>query len=422
MAFVTAEMDRPNYRVAIAQCLPAFQVAYLVLFWPLVYARGMVTADLATGPMPETGSFLLNRLFFPAVAGLSVLLLLAERRYQTRFSVSGAFLLACLLAALCLSFLWSLEPSVSLAKLMLLAMQTLGLLPAILLSRSADDVFRPIFWIMAVTLAVNLMAALALPPTPIGHAGIYSHKNTLGEIAAIGGIFAFYGMTGHQRWMRPAGVLMFVVAIFLLYVSQSKTALLLFLACPFLAFGVLCCRLVLRIAFPVLILLAVVPVVFVLAGGLDGFSINDISAAITGDGSFTGRTDVWSFAIKAIEARPWTGYGYQTFWGTQDSSVLAMMPDGFVRRTPHAHNGYLDLMLQGGLFLFSAFLLVLMMVIGWIDRQILKNTGLGFFLALLFIYLIILNLLETTWLQGLSAVSLLTTLSILLAATKGTAR
>lgn len=413
----------PNYRVRLACIMPALQVFYLELLWPLVYARGMVTADLASGPMPETESFLLNRLFFPLIAGLSLILLAAERgRYSASPRLPGTFLLASIFGWLAIGVNWSLDPSTSVSKLSLLAMQTIGLLPAVLMARRVEDILRPILLVMGLTLAVNLLAVLALPPTPIGHAGIYAHKNTLGEAAALGGLFALYALTCRQRAIRLAGLLMLLTTLFLLYMSRSKTALLLFATCPFLALGAVFCVRVLRIAMPVLIVLVMLPASFVLSGGLDDFSYRDISAIITGDGTFTGRTDVWDFALAAIAERPWLGYGYQAFWGTGDSGILSMMPEGFVARTPHAHNGYLDLALQGGMVLLGLFCLIILIVSAWVGRVTKIDAGLGFFFTTLLLYMLIVNLLETSWLQGLSLLSLLGTLCILLASVSRTSR
>ena len=34
------------------------------------------------------------------------------------------------------------------------------------------------------------------------------------------------------------------------------------------------------------------------------------------DSSFTGRTDIWTFALQALQQRLATGYGFVAFWGT----------------------------------------------------------------------------------------------------------
>jgi O-antigen ligase len=66
------------------------------------------------------------------------------------------------------------------------------------------------------------------------------------------------------------------------------------------------------------------------------------------DASFTGRTDVWTFAIQALQLRPITGYGFEAFWG---GSEMRNLPEGmeWTATAAHSHNGYLDTALGIGL-------------------------------------------------------------------------
>ena len=34
------------------------------------------------------------------------------------------------------------------------------------------------------------------------------------------------------------------------------------------------------------------------------------------DSSFTGRTDIWTFAVQSLQPRLPTGYGFSAFWGS----------------------------------------------------------------------------------------------------------
>jgi O-antigen ligase len=66
------------------------------------------------------------------------------------------------------------------------------------------------------------------------------------------------------------------------------------------------------------------------------------------DASFTGRTDVWTFAIQALQLRPITGYGFEAFWGGNE---MRNLPEGmeWTATAAHSHNGYLDTALGIGL-------------------------------------------------------------------------
>ena len=66
------------------------------------------------------------------------------------------------------------------------------------------------------------------------------------------------------------------------------------------------------------------------------------------DATFTGRVDIWTFAIESLQARLWTGYGFSAFWG---GSSIQNLPQGmeWAEFASHSHNGYLDTALTMGL-------------------------------------------------------------------------
>lgn len=73
-----------------------------------------------------------------------------------------------------------------------------------------------------------------------------------------------------------------------------------------------------------------------------------ILAAYGKDATFTGRTNIWSGALWAIERRPFLGYGYGGVWISEnvEPTFSIMRRIGF--RAFHAHNGALDVILQLG--------------------------------------------------------------------------
>jgi O-antigen ligase len=78
------------------------------------------------------------------------------------------------------------------------------------------------------------------------------------------------------------------------------------------------------------------------------------------DTSFTGRTDVWTFAVQALKLRLYTGYGFEAFWG---GSEMKNLPEGmeWAATAAHSHNGYLDTAL--GIGLPGLVLLIVVLVI-----------------------------------------------------------
>jgi O-antigen ligase len=61
------------------------------------------------------------------------------------------------------------------------------------------------------------------------------------------------------------------------------------------------------------------------------------------DTTFTGRTEIWEFAVSSLASNPWFGYGFAAFWG--NNSIVNLVPDDQIEwaaGAAHSHNGYLD--------------------------------------------------------------------------------
>ena len=80
---------------------------------------------------------------------------------------------------------------------------------------------------------------------------------------------------------------------------------------------------------------------------------------------FTGRTDIWAFALQSLHARLLTGYGFASFWG---SSAIQNLPEGkeWAGFAAHSHNGYLDTAL--GMGVPGLLLLILVLVIVALEK------------------------------------------------------
>ncbi|SCM76176.1 putative exopolysaccharide production protein, ExoQ-like protein [uncultured Pleomorphomonas sp.] len=406
-----------GYRRRLATLLPAIDLAYFMLVWPLVYARYYVPADLSTGPIMEAQPGLLNRLFFPGMAALSVILLIAERHRIGRFQLFGSCLLIAFFGYLGLTAAWALAPAMTLTRLSLYILLLIGLVPALLLADRMDDILRPMFWVTAVAVAVNVASIAVVHTTSIGFPGIYSHKNTLGANAAIAGLFAIYALTRADHRVRVAGFLCLPAVVGLLLISQSKTSLGMMVLAPATALFAAGVRRRLRIALPILMVVLTIPAAFLLGGGVPGFDYRDVSLLVSGDPTFTGRTEIWKFTAAHIAERPLTGWGFQSFWGIGPASPAARMTDTFIARTPHSHNGYLDMALEGGMIALSLFLMIVLMIAWWIDRLVDRDAGSGILMTSCLLYTLWQNLLETDWLHGMTTSNVLLMLMMLSAVT-----
>jgi O-antigen ligase len=62
-------------------------------------------------------------------------------------------------------------------------------------------------------------------------------------------------------------------------------------------------------------------------------------------GTLTGRTELWSELMTYVAARPIVGYGFEGFWGPMHTASVALSMGWVV---PHAHNGYIEMLLDLG--------------------------------------------------------------------------
>lgn len=76
-------------------------------------------------------------------------------------------------------------------------------------------------------------------------------------------------------------------------------------------------------------------------------NIGTLSRLLGRDDTLTGRTIIWDVAVQTIEGAPWTGYGFGALWASGVPVTDTMWAAGGFEFY-HAHNTYLDLLLQVG--------------------------------------------------------------------------
>ncbi len=173
--------------------------------------------------------------------------------------------------------------------------------------------------------------------------GIFAHKNDLSAMAAL---FVFLGVL-IARIGRPIwGVSIVLASLWLLVMSEGKTSLL--ITIPSLFGGLLLVRMRSGFLSAVLAYGLVLAVVFFTLGGPLFPQLQPFFNSVLPDPSFTGRTDAWTIALAAIGRAPLFGYGYMIFWDLNLVYTI-MSPAPYVATFSHAHNGYLDSALSGGL-------------------------------------------------------------------------
>lgn len=174
--------------------------------------------------------------------------------------------------------------------------------------------------------------------------GIWYEKNQMGMVMAAGGTAAAaWAASEDGRWKTP--LLTILLCFLLVLAARSKTSLL----CIMLGVGMVGALWTLKRGGPAL---AVAAVWMGVVGGAAGwwlwtYESAEILAALGKDPSLTGRTGIWDALFVKIAERPWTGYGYNAFWGLDSEPALwVRYQTGWV--VPSAHNGWIDLLVQLG--------------------------------------------------------------------------
>lgn len=299
----------------------------------------------------EAASGLLRVAFLPAY-GLAFLLIMARPWNMIRVSVRQPFLII-LMGVVAASIAWSIQPDVSIRRGFAVGCTTLAGLALASRFRWAE-LARLYGIVFCILIVASYAVSLALPSIgvmteifPGAWRGLWMEKNGLGGLMAFGAC-----LLGAGALLNPDRAKLFTLfaglAIGLVLLSQSKTALAsLLLGMTALGFVWIVQR------GPALgaaatwagVTGALLLAMFVLLA-------SDVLFEILGkDATLTGRTEIWTAAMRQIEQRPWQGYGYAAVWSDQSGwGPLAWIVNDAKFVPQHAHNSWLEQWLGIGLF------------------------------------------------------------------------
>jgi O-antigen ligase len=175
--------------------------------------------------------------------------------------------------------------------------------------------------------------------------GIYSHKNIAAPVMA--GLF-FSGLYLVRCGNKRSGwIIAFLAGLFVLNTGSKTTTSLL----PVVAFLVIVGRMFGGRILPVAVLILAMAVMALMTiGAVLSPSLDAVLQAILPGTTFTGRADLWRFALDTMAPRQWKGYGLESFWltenvfGAETPFELSWDPRGIV----NAHSGYLDIAIAMG--------------------------------------------------------------------------
>jgi O-antigen ligase len=313
-------------------------------------------ADLGNQQLKDltTGNETLTYLAFGCMAVLTVVLAMRDNMRGLATLITPGFILFG--AWIAVTVLLSLDPDTSIRRFALTICVVAVAASLLLLPKTENELMRWLGVAAVALLAVCYLGLLLAPNLSVHLAtdaqesalagdwrGPFGHKNVA---AAVMAMLLFIGIYIVRSGAVLSGLAIIGLAsLFLLY-SGGKSSL----ALSLIVLALTSLTTVVR-AFWLRAVMLLAPLVL-----LNTFSIGTvmseglarIAKMLPLDTSFTGRTDIWTFALQALQLRLPTGYGFAAFWG---SGSIRSLPEGmeWAESASHSHNGYLDTALAMGL-------------------------------------------------------------------------
>lgn len=312
--------------------------------------------DPALLSAPNSGN-LVNQIGYLVLGGLylTAILRLTPRPVLARLGLGIWFVV---FALACLSSFQALDPAASLRGLLLGAVAMIVVAGVLVLPESEADFataaidacIAVLILVYGVLIFAHHLAVHSAEGAEGVHVGEWrghlSHKNFAAPVFSMMAMIGIYGWRSGLRWRGALIVLLCVVFVFN---SGSKTTLgVLPLAVGIVLLGRITGRPGLAVA---LHLLLVAALTCLTVGTVMSPQLHRIGTALIPDPTYTGRDEIWKFALSRIAERPWAGYGYASFWQTP---VVTGLEENYeaswdVRGIGSGHNTYLDAALMFGI-------------------------------------------------------------------------
>jgi O-antigen ligase len=174
--------------------------------------------------------------------------------------------------------------------------------------------------------------------------GIYTQKNTAGAMMVL---FVFVGMFAARMRSFALGAFIVVAASIFLLFTGSKTDI---SAIPIVLILAAVIGRGRKPTVAITIIVGLIAVLNLLSVGTIYFEpVRNLVQTVIPDATFTGRTEIWDFALRYAAQRPILGYGFSTFWGTEEAVYGLGENASWVNAANDAHNAYINLALTIGI-------------------------------------------------------------------------
>jgi O-antigen ligase len=314
-----------------------------------------------------TGNETLTYLAFGGMAVLTLALTMRDNIRGLATLLTPAYLLfgGWIVATVVLS----LDPGTSIKRFTLTACVIAVAAALMLLPKSLNELMRWFSIAALVLLAVCYLGMMLAPGLSIHLAtdiqepqlagnwrGAFGHKNVAASVMAMLVFLGIY-IFRSGAWLSGAAIIT-LASLFLLYAAGKSS-----LALTLLVLLLTSLTTVVR-GYWLRAVMLLTPLVLLTLLGVGTVMSDDLAAIakmLPLDTSFTGRTEIWTFALQSLRLRLATGYGFEAFWGTD---AIRSVPEGmeWAEYASHSHNGYLDTALSMGLPGLALLIAVLVIV------------------------------------------------------------
>jgi O-antigen ligase len=335
----------------VARCI-GFIATVLVVWVSLRPFPDLTDPGLSDGDTGQLASTYITL----GISSVAVLMLTVSRHAQAlRSLITPMFLMLC--CWMCINTIFSHDFGLSSQRL-ILSCSVMALAASLLLL--PDSQAELDLWLSAaalIFLAVCYLGVMLAPSLSIHTArdtlepqlagdwrGPFGHKNVAAPIMAM---LIFVGLyLASRRAIVPGVAIASLSAIFLI-LTGGKSAMAL---CAFaFVLSVLVGAMENLLLRACLCFLPLLGLNLLTLGSVFSERLSAVVKMLPFDATFTGRTDIWEFAMSSLALRPLLGYGFAAFWGT-DSIERLIKNDQieWAATASHSHNGYLDSALTMG--------------------------------------------------------------------------
>ena len=358
--------------------LPVFVIFYILLVLPF---------------FPDDGKGRVENILFWPVATVPVLTLLVLHwtRIDPRFFRSVPIMsITAYLALGTASVAWAYSPEFALSRILVEVLAFIVVAVPFALPIRTKSTIPMIHLCYAIALAVNAVYVLTTPTTPIGHPGYFSHKQGLGLLCAVGIILSSYELF-QPGWRRVVAIIALGLGIWLIFASESKSALALSVVAVTFSGPILLLGKKTRLTPAFVVAAVTIASIFV------PYPAERLGYKLYGDSTLTGRTGIWNFIEGQASQKPWLGWGFHSYFFVPNSPQN--LAAGYIREMPSSHSGYMETKLELGRIGYWIFLIFIYSSLHVLERVRRKDPWRAWLFLSFELFAVMVNLLDSNWLS-----------------------